>query len=142
MKKEVLIAIILGFGLGLVITFGIWTANRALQEQPVTEPIEATPTPQATPTPASNLTLEITEPEQNSISSEKEINLAGSASPEAIIVVFYEEGEKILETDSQGKFETTVNLAGGANEILIKAFDKEGGEVEKTLSVVYSTAEI
>lgn len=142
MRKEVLIAIIIGFGLGLVITFGIWTANRALRvsaPQKEVIPIEE-PTPTPTPTPTFSLTL--TAPEDNSISAEETIEVSGSTAPRAIVVILYQEGEKILEADEEGKFSTEITLAGGANEIKVSAFDQEGNEAERTLTVVYSTAEI
>ncbi len=61
MRKEVLVAIIIGFGLGLVITFGIWTANKALKTAaPPTPPTEEKE--EVTPTPAPTLELLITSP--------------------------------------------------------------------------------
>jgi len=139
-RKEVLIAIIIGFGLGLVITFGIWTANKALREVAPEETLapEATPTP----TPTAAFSLNLTSPEDNSISEEETIEVSGTTAPGAIVVILYQEGEKILEADSEGKFSTEITLAGGPNEIMISAYDQEGNEAEKTLTVVYSTAEI
>lgn len=139
MRKEVLIAILIGFGLGLVITFGIWTANKALQEAPTEQ---AAPTPEAEVSPAPAFSLTIDQPEDNSISSEEEITVSGSSVPEAIIVILYDEGEKILEANEDGLFETQITLAGGDNEIEISAYDNEGNETSQTLTVVYSTAEI
>jgi len=141
MKKEVLIAIIIGFGLGLVITFGIWTANRALKEaHPQQEaPLEVK---EVTPTPTPGLSLFITSPEDNSISNQEAIEVKGKTAPEAVVVILYQEGEKILEADENGNFKTEISLAGGSNEIKIAAYDQEGNEVSKTLMVVYSTAEI
>jgi hypothetical protein len=137
-RKEVLIAIIIGFGLGLVITFGIWTANKALREAAP----KVTPAPEVTPTPTPAFSLTVTSPEDNALYAEETIEVSGATAPGAIIVILYQEGEKILEADSEGKFSTEITLAGGANEIKISAYDQEGNEAEKTLTVVYSTAEI
>lgn len=140
MRKEVLIAIIIGFGLGLVITFGIWTANKALRESVP----EVAPTPEVTPipSPTPSFFLILTSPEDNSISAEETIEVSGSTVPGAIVVILYQEGEKILEADEEGEFSTEITLAGGANEIRVSAYDQEGNEAEKLLTVVYSTAEI
>ena len=62
--------------------------------------------------------------------------------PEAVVVVFYEEGEKILEANKDGQFQTQISLTGGINEITVKTFDQKGNELEETLNVVFSTAEI
>lgn len=138
MRKEVIIAIIIGFGLGLIITFGIWTANRALKEVPPEE--VAPPAEEITPIPTFSLTIK--EPEDNSISSEEEITISGVTAPEAVVVILYPEGEKILEADEDGNFETKIALVGGANEVEISAYDSEGNEASQTLTIVYSTAEI
>ncbi len=140
MRKEVIIAILIGFGLGLVITFGIWTANRALQEAPSEETTNTTPVEETTPTNA--FSLIVNEPEDNSISAEEKITLSGSTRPGGVVVVLYEEGEKILEANEEGEFKTEITLVGGSNEIKVSAYDNEGNEVSQTLTVVYSTAEI
>lgn len=147
MKKEAIIAIVLGFGLGIIITFGIWTANKALKTQESTTPTpsvaEETPTQiSPTPTPNQGLSLEISQPENNEIITEEKINLAGKTAPEATIVILFEEGEKIIEADKEGKFETEITLIGGANEITIKAFDQKGNEAQSIIDLVYSTAKI
>lgn len=139
MRKEVIIAIIIGFGLGLIITFGIWTANRALRELP---PEEAVPTPAEEITPTPTFSLTIREPEDNSISSEEKITIAGTTAPGAVVVILYQEGEKILEADKDGNFETEITLVGGANEVEVSAYDSKGNEASQTLTIVYSTAEI
>jgi len=143
MKKEVLIAIITGFALGLLITFGVWTANRALKESaPQKESsIEIKETPIPSPR-KQELSLTVLSPEDNSISDQEEIEVSGKAIPEAVIVILYQDGEKILEADKEGNFKTTITLVGGSNEIKISTYDSEGNEVSKTLTVVYSTVKI
>jgi len=143
MRKEVLVAITIGFILGLVITFGIWTGNKTLRE---TISKKEVPSPQVTeeklPTPTPQNLLVITSPEDNSLSNKEKISVSGKTLGGATVVVLYEEGEKIIEADEQGNFDTEITLVGGANEITIYTYDENGNEVSKTLNVVYSTAEI
>ena len=146
MKKEVLIAIIIGFGLGLVITFGIWSANKALkqstqQQSDQSSQIENQTTPTPTPT-AEILSLNISSPQDNSIVDKDTLTIKGATLPRSVVVILFDKGEKILETDSDGQFSTDISLTGGENEITIKAYDKNGNDTEKKLTVVYSTAEI
>ena len=145
MRKEVLVAIIIGFGLGLVITFGIWTANKALKNTS-TDSVE-TPAPleeeiETTPIPIPTLELLVTSPENNIISEKATIEVVGQTVAKAIISIIYPDGEKLLETDEDGNFSTEISLVGGDNQIKISAFSNEGDEVSKTLTVVYSTAKI
>lgn len=138
MRKEVLIAIGLGFALGLVITFGIWTANRAVRRQQEAA-VSPSPAPVGEEIPA--LTLTITSPEDGSVSEEEVVLLAGQTAPEATIVIISEEEEVILTADEEGRFEADITLAGGANEIEVTAYDEVGNEASRMLTVVYSTAE-
>lgn len=144
MKKEVLIAIITGFALGLLITFGVWTANRAIKKTPEPETL-VSPTPQAESTPtaeSSEISLTIYSPEDNFLTDQEEIEISGKTASQAVVVIIYPEGEKILEADENGDFSTMITLDGGDNEIEITAYDQGGSEIKKTLTVVYSTAEI
>ena len=143
MKKEVLFAIVIGFALGLVITFGIWTANKSLtqttsQQEAPPEETELQPNPTLVP----QHSLTISSPEDNLVSSEEEIEVSGQTSAEAVVVILYPGGEEIIQADQQGKFSTQITLEGGENQITVLAYDQEENETSQTLTVVYSTAEI
>lgn len=142
MRKEVVIAIILGFALGLVITFGIWKANKALKkEEPEAVPTVAEEvTPEATPTPA--FSLEIISPADESISDKRKITITGKTQPGSVVAIAAELGEELVETDEVGNFKVEVSLISGINEIEITAFGPEGDEASRSLNIVYSTAEI
>ncbi len=145
MKKEILIAIIIGFVLGLVITFGIWTANKSLKEGTSTQSSQITenetnitPSPQA----EEKLPLTIIFPENNALVNQEKLEIVGKTSPKAMVAIVYEEGEKIIEADEKGDFTMEITLVGGGNEINISAFDSQNNEASKVLNIVYSTAEI
>ncbi len=137
MKKEVLLAIAVGFGLGLVITFGIWTANKSLKQAKVVP----TPTPSASPVVVIDQSvinsLIITAPEDESISAVAAITVSGKSTPNAVISIIFEEDETIIEADDKGEFSTKINLIGGYNIIIIS--DQENTE---TRVVTYSTTKI
>lgn len=138
MKKELVWAIIIGFGLGLIITYGIWSTRKALKPEPEKEElIEVTPTPSPPP-----ISLEIENPRDESIIDKETVVLSGKTDPRAILAIFTEEGELIIEADEWGRFETEIKLAEGANEITVISFDEEGNEASQSMTVVYSTAEL
>ncbi len=145
MRKEVLVAIIIGFGLGLVITFGIWTANKALKNTSTDSAETPAPLEEEIETaliPASTLELLITSPENNTVSEKETIEIVGQTAVKAIISIIYPNGEKLLEAGEDGNFSTEISLVGGDNQIKISAFSSEGDEISKTLTIVYSTAKI
>lgn len=146
MRKEVLAAIIVGFVLGLIITFGIWSASRALTDQktklPSDRPLSPTEVPSLSPAPLPSFSLSIVKPENESIVNSEKITLSGNTQPEAQVVVVWENGETLLQADESGSFDTEVSLVSGLNEITITAIAKDGKEAIKTITVVYSTEEI
>lgn len=143
MRKEVLIAIILGFALGLIITFGVWSANKAMREKETAKLAEEpTPPAQTTPTVNPTFSLVILSPEDESLQSQEKIILSGTTEPEAIVMIIGEVGEIITEADDKGQFASEIKLENGTNEITITATNTEGEEANKTLHLVYSTTEI
>lgn len=148
MKKEVFLAIGIGFALGLVITFGIWTANKSLRQlQPTPSPL---PSPFLSPPPAGEapqatplqLTLTVTSPQDEAVVNTSTVVLAGRTAGGATVVATYENGEQLVEADANGAFSLQVKLIAGYNTISVSAFDGEGNEVSETLTVTYTTAKI
>lgn len=144
MKKEILIAIIIGFILGLVITFGIWTANKSLQQNSKTQQTEVSETqPIVTETsPEGQIPLIISSPENNALVNQEKIEIVGQTVAQATVIILYEEGQEVFQADEKGEFTQEITLVGGANEIKITALDEEGNEANKSLNLVYSSAEI
>ncbi len=150
MTKEALIAIFVGFALGLIVTFGIWQANKTLtatKKQTIQEeslaPEEGKTTPEKEPSPTpSSFSLIISKPEDESIANKTPITVSGITEPNTQIVIIGEKEEKITEADESGIFTSEISLVSGVNEITITAFSEKGDEVSKTLNVVYSTLEI
>ncbi len=145
MRKEVIIAIIIGSFLGLLITAGVWWTTRT--PQVVSEKQESlspslSPSPAVSSAPQNNLFLEISQPEEGDIFDHEEVKVKGKTLPEAVVVLIYPEGESIVNADQTGDFEATVSLEGGANKIKITAYDKPGNQKTKSLTVVYSTAKL
>jgi hypothetical protein len=146
MRKEVIFAIILGFALGLIITLGIWQANKAIKNQQ----IQNTNTGESVlPTQTDNPTnkvvpfsLTIVKPEDESLSSTATTTVSGSTEPGTQIVVIGEKSEEIIEADENGVFSTEIGLVSGTNEITVTAYSNNGDEATKSILVVYSTSEI
>lgn len=134
MRKEVLIAIILGAALGIVIAFGVWRANIALAPKKEVQ-VEVQPSPTSLPT----FTLTITSPQADSVVQESTISVTGTTKSKASVTIQYDKGEQIVIAEEDGSFTSEVELVAGANTINISSFDEEGESSEKVLTVVFST---
>ena len=149
MKKEVFLAVAIGFGLGLVITFGIWTANKSLkdaqqaQPSPTPEPT-STPITSVSPTPSSpiTLTLTVTSPEDESLVNKDTVTVTGKTAAGSSVAIVSETGEQIVTADESGNFTADVELEGGYNNLTITAFNSAGNSNSQTLTITYTTAKV
>lgn len=142
MQKEVLLAVVVGFVVGILLTFGIWQANQAIRKSTLvspalTEEIESSPAPLTT-----KPRLTIISPSNELLTSETKVSLKGSFSSDSQIAIIFEGSEKIVETDGDGNFETEIELVAGENLIQIIGINNDDEEDRETLMIVHSTAEI
>ena len=141
MRREVLLAIIVGFTIGLIITFGVYTARKALNNRTVTLP---QPTPVASPqTTVTTHFITVTQPETETVHSQEKIALTGTTTPNSVVTVFTEEDEILIYADAEGKFSANIELIGGANIIKLVSINPDSNQTAETeLTLVYTTATI
>ena len=147
MKKEVFLAVAVGFVLGLIITFGIWTANKTLKNHPasnISGNIIPSPTGTVTPVPAANaIKLSFTSPEEDeTLVTSDSLTVSGKTVPGAAVTITYEGGQNIIMADENGNFSQDLKLEGGFNRITANAFDKDGNTAQTHILVTYTTSKI
>ena len=153
MRKEVLVAILLGLGIGAVVTLGIFTARKALtgaggaqeQDGPAKQ---ATSDKQQATSPAitgekteKQHTVTLTSPNDGSVTATEKITLAGATTPGSTVTISGGETDTVVISDEKGQFSMEITLVGGDNEINVVSFSPKGEKAETVLTVVYSTAE-
>lgn len=142
MKKELLVAILGSFVLGLIIMGGIWTANNALNLQKEKNPAannESKSLANVSPTPTlAPFFLTIIKPENQSISNTNQIVVSGNTLPNLPVVLIWENGEDIIQSDATGNFDNEVNLISGVNDISVTVYTQSGDQVTKKIGLVYS----
>lgn len=153
MKKEVFLAISIGFALGLLITFGIWTANKSLKpptpsDTSITASSTVSPTPSG-PTPTSVVTsasgeisLSVNSLTDEMLASATTLPINGTSASGATIIVTGEKTQTIVTADAQGVFTTSTELEGGYNIIGITALDESGKKASLEFTVTYTTSKI
>lgn len=141
MKKEVLIAIVSGLILGLVITVGIYTANRSINQQRAKKQMQSAPTPTALPL-ANNKSLSLTSHENFDLVEDSAISLGGVAWPGAVVALISEADSQIIAADQEGIFIFKTKLIKGFNEITLAASDETGTIQTQNLVLTYSTSKI
>lgn len=148
MKKEVFFAVFLGFVLGLIITFGIWTANKSLKQaniavaNPQPTSVVSPTSVSASPTPASQITISISSPVDESVTSKATASIEGKTAPNAVVAIYYDLGEQFVTANASGNFVASVPLDSGYNFITATAYDDKGNSASQDLTLTYTTQKI
>lgn len=91
-----------------------------------------------TPTPAP-LLLSIDSPADVSVTGNQTVTVSGKTVPGATLIISTDSNDQVITPASTGDFSTTVTIGDNENQIHILAIDPKGNEVEKVLTVTYST---
>ena len=145
MNKDAILASIIGFGIGLLITGGVIIGPRLLSQlqHPSTGNVASATTQQnaqTTPTSApleSSQTLSIDAPAKEAILYESSTSVSGKAPKQAIVIVGTTEDEKVLETKDTNTYQTTINLKEGKNDISVLSIVNGKSTVER-ITVYYT----
>lgn len=137
MKKEVIIAILVGLTMGLIITFGIYRVTSSITEKPLTDLNTQNLETEATATPT---VLALHNPEDGTVQTETELTVTGTTIANSFIVVFVNNEDYISNSDESGNFAIKVTLSQGENIIRVHVLDQEGSATVEERVVVVSDA--
>lgn len=141
MRKEVILAIIIGVILGGIVLYGLKIANQTVVVQKTEE--EATPAAiTITPTPAPIESLTFDSPADHAVSFSSTITLVGHTTPLTAVAITSESEDEIIESDNIGNFSTEVTLIGGENIITASVPLQDGTVYTKSLTVIYTSTTI
>lgn len=135
MRKELIVASIIGIGFGLVIAFGVYRINSSLK--PNGNKTLSTPNPK---TVISEFKITLDKPQNNDVLTEDAIAVTGITKPLTWISVSGEDEDYTVQSDDKGLFSQDVNLIPGVNQIKLTAFDALGAQSIEKVLVVYSSS--
>jgi hypothetical protein len=151
MNKDALLATLIGFGVGLVITSFILFGPKLTKYFPSlqfpninlsflsktnshTGTTKISPTLKAAPT---SKTLIITSPLPDSIASTNSMIVSGLADPNSIVVVSGVTNDTAAKTDQTGKYAAKIDLSEGKNEIAVYSYLNET-KLNQSVTVYYT----
>lgn len=138
MKKEVVFAILIGLGVGLLVTFGVYTARKTISPTSIIP----SPTPEVEPSGNPNNILRVTSPEDESLQNTKDVRVAGTTDSDAVVVVFINERPLITRADETGAFSVESTLDQNSNVIRVVSTDEDGNTAEAERVVIYTTVNL
>lgn len=142
MRKEIIVAIIIGLFLGLIVAYGIRSAQISLENRQTTTQKAASNSQQATSQVTPAHTVFITTPEPNTVTDKDSVAIIGTTSPESLISIINETDHIATIADETGNFTGTIDLSGGVNSIAIKSYNNQGEIAETSFMIIYSTADL
>ncbi len=92
-------------------------------------PVTQTPT---------NLTLELNNPDDQTLSFDKNIIVSGKTASHATVLISTDNNDQVIEASNTGDFSQVVPLSSGLNQLLIMAFNLGGDQKQITRTVYYS----
>lgn len=141
-KKEAIVAVVIGLILAVLVTGGILRARNALEsiQFPSNQGKVATTSPK--PDAKTNeLFVELTTID-NMVTKEPKLTLTGKTLPGTYIAILGEKSDYLIVPNDLGSFSQDITLVKGVNIIKITIYQENGHKIEKTLNAVYTTAEI
>ena len=137
MRKEVIIAIILGLGLGFVITFGVYRTRQAMQSTPSSkQQAEALKTPSSVIAPVTEQDLAMRNPEDGTITAERSIVVTGQSEPNSPVVLLVNDTEYLSTTDDSGNFSFDAPLRLGSNVLTTYILRDDGSAFTDQRTVI------
>ncbi len=132
MRREILYAIGAGVSLGLIIAFGIWRVNSAVN-------VKRTPSASATPMPTAEFGITLAKPENESVIIQNPVTISGITKPGIWVVISTDTKDYLVQAASDGTFTKDINLVSGINQIKVSSLDVSDGTAQANLILVYST---
>ena len=135
MRKEVLLAILIGASLGLLITFSVYQSRRSVSEAQKDQ-VQEVLNNHTDNEEVDTSQLAITSPEDNSIVDSQRLIVSGNTQANNFIVIFVNNEEIITNADDSGNFSKEVRLDEGANVLVIYAINQDGLVSQNTRTVI------
>ncbi len=137
MRKEVIIAIILGLGLGFVITFGVYRTRAALRTTPTSQQqADALKTPPSLIAPPAEQDLALHNPDDGTITTDSSTVVTGSSEPNVPVVLLVNSTEYLSTADASGNFSFDVPLRDGSNVLTVYVLREDGSSYTDQRTII------
>ena len=138
MRKEVLIAIILGLILGSILVYGIYTANQASSTY-TDNSTKETSQDQTEDSHPDKQTLSISSPQDGDIFYSPQATISGQTDPQNALVIITENDHLIPNINEDGSFSQSITLIRGGNLIQVTSITPAGQRQDSYLNLVYTS---
>lgn len=142
MKKDVIIAIVVGFGIGAVAAFAAVNIPSLIKKGTAiptgtidSANISISPSVQISSIP---VTLEVTTPADETIMTSKNLKISGKTQNNNLVYAISDSDSAVTEADKNGAFGLTLTLSEGGNNIYLTSQNENGDEETKIMTVYFA----
>ncbi len=144
MNKDAILATLIGFGIGLLITGLLLLGPNITKSLPkitlptvsFLQPQEKNPSATPTPTP-SEFGVTIESPLADAIENTTDLLVSGVTFPESTVVIAGSVDDTVSTAQADGKYAGKITLAEGKNDIIVTSY-LETKQANKTITVYYT----
>lgn len=155
MNKDAIVATLIGFGVGLVVTGLVLygpSLTKSIKIPHVAFPkisfslpnwfSKPTPAPTPQPTGLKDHAVIIESPLPEALEQEETLLVSGTTSSDATTVIASGSDEIIIKANGEGKYAGKITLVEGKNDIMVTSFDTKGKSATQTVTVYYTPEEL
>lgn len=139
LRKEQLIAIVLGSIIGVAVAFSLWKFSTPKSSDDQTQSSNSTTNVVQNNTHGATNEFAIVSPNNFAVIREEHATISGLANAGAVIVA-YSDDIALTKTSSSGEFTLELPLSSGINKVSLMAFEKTKTPQKQTLTLIHSTA--
>lgn len=136
MRKEVILAVVIGVLLGGIILYGINLANNSskINLDRNSGEIDTKNSPSPTKKPDNQVTILF--PQNNAVVTETQLTLKGIAKPDSNLAIVTESDDIITQSDGTGNFSSAINLINGENLITVTTVDDQQATASASIYII------
>lgn len=144
MKRDITIAIIVGFIIGIIVALILTNLPKIVKDGiKISSSLPtASPTITQIENTASPFELTLDSPKDESISISKNIELSGHTKPHNIVIMESEIDQITVESNDTGAFSAKLDLREGVNSIFLTSYDETGNSDTKNINIFYTSEKL
>ncbi len=141
MKTEKVVLSFVAALFGLIVAFVVFYFYQSSKVIPVTKTVLSTTNKisNPTPTPDKSFFLTVDSPSDESVTTNKTVEVTGRTSPSATVTVLTPTNQQVVQPSQTGSYSLSTTIGDGANVIEVTAISPDGEEKIVAKTITFST---
>jgi hypothetical protein len=138
--RERLVIVLVAAAIGIIVTTLIFFLYQQTKSIP-SKSTNISAVNEPAPTPANSQYLTIDQPQDESVSDRRSIQIKGRTNPGSTIIVTTNQEDSVAKPTADGNFAVTVTIDAGSNMIVTRSIAANGEEAQDIRVITFTTEE-